>query len=380
MWQRDRKSSLERLLNIGKKELKTISKNLFCENGKYEKWMRYYFNPKTFYSCKSIIDNRKSDDIEIIVFKKLETLLFTLFTECQFSQSELELFIYERGLIFTLLLICKFNPNKLAIEKAYREFLGKIFLILRLKNSKLFLGSKTHIANCLFNLKIDEEINFIMPVCPDYEYKINNEGKKIYTFNNVGSGIGLVAEKSISSLTKINAIAKSLSLTISNEILIGDFEANEANCKRLGISKTEFFKRMRTSCTRYKEISNTDFYSGLFTERTITFEGWERIYNKIKFDFFNSVDNFDKLYKLFPEIDHKRIFNIRLSMYKRWFPDSDNIFQVFISQIIEYIIMGNIIKFYYKNPILITSDHFSMAPYYSAMGGCMPLSTHISYS
>ena len=378
MWIRKAKCSFERLLNIGKKEIKIISNKLLNKEGTYDKWMRYYFTPKTFYNCKNLIAEIKRSNVRNITKLKLTNLLDYLFKNKFFSDNDIEYIIKERGYYFILLLIGNFRKGKLELEKKYYSFFKKIIFAKKIDEEKIFLGSKRYIFNCLDDLNFHETINLVFPVCPDYEYK-SSKGKNIYTFDSVGSGIGLVASKSLSVLSKLESIAKELSIDIQNSILIGDFEATNENCERLGIDRKEFLFRMKESCKEFDKVSSENTISGFFTEETIGKFGWESLFNKFKAEKFDQIENFEQLYLILPDIKHERIFNMRMRMYKRWFPDKSNLFRIFINQINEYVLMGKIINLTYKNPILITSDHVSMAPYYSAFQGCKPLSTFIEY-
>ena len=75
----------------------------------------------------------------------------------------------------------------------------------------------------------------------------------------------VLLQVSLAILPKVNMIAKSLSLRISNEVLIEDFEATFDNCKRLGIDQNQFFKLMRESCKKFEDASSEKINAGFFT-------------------------------------------------------------------------------------------------------------------
>ena len=77
-------------------------------------------------------------------------------------------------------------------------------------------------------------------------------------------------------------------------------------------------------------------------EKTVSFDGWQNIFKQLKLERFDSIDNFQKLNEILPGIQHEKIFTMRLTMYKRWFPSQSNLFKVFINQIIEYLMMGEL--------------------------------------
>ena len=83
---------------------------------------------------------------------------------------------------------------------------------------------------------------------------------------------------------------------------------------------------MKESCKEFDKVSSENTISGFFTEETIGKFGWESL-NKFKAEKFDQIENFEQLYLILPDIKHERIFNMRMRMYKRWFPDKSNLFR-----------------------------------------------------
>ena len=74
-------------------------------------------------------------------------------------------------------------------------------------------------------------------------------------------------------------------------------------------------------------------------------------------------------YKIFRKIlskyiDHQKIFLSRIPLYRRWYGDKTLMTDLFINQIYEYILMGNLVSGFHRPSILLSSDHKAMAPYF----------------
>ena len=78
------------------------------------------------------------------------------------------------------------------------------------------------------------------------------------------------------------------------------------------------------------------------------------------------TSNFNDLYTLFPNIKHEKKLISRLPLYKKWFGESADFKDIFLSQVLEYILMSKLIyENFGRNTAILASDHKAMSPYYT---------------
>ena len=85
-------------------------------------------------------------------------------------------------------------------------------------------------------------------ICPDYATRwVESEQRTVYTFDGLGSGIGLVAKRALEAHQALWRFLTDLGKPARFVLAIADQEANEANCARVGVDRAEFLARLRLS-------------------------------------------------------------------------------------------------------------------------------------
>lgn len=211
-----------------------------------------------------------------------------------------------------------------------------------------------------------EPLTIVSPVCPDYSATAGETRKYRFTFESVGTGVGLSCGRIFESLAALRRLFTDLGLNnITHHVCVGDFEAFSAeNVKRVGISTEEFVSRNRKSCESITAATPTPIISGLFTDLCGGRAGWEQEYASMLRRF--EAHEFGPLRgnPLFREIAEAR-----KPLYKRWFDVNDAPDEFFeslvVSQGIEYATMGKIISDRFDNPLILGADHHKMGRFYT---------------
>jgi hypothetical protein len=88
-----------------------------------------------------------------------------------------------------------------------------------------------------------EPSTIVAGMCPDYQVV---DG--VYTFDELGSGIGLVAAKVLGAIQQLGPFVQKRKLPLRVVVAMADHEAdNEANCQRVGLTRAEFYGRLAQS-------------------------------------------------------------------------------------------------------------------------------------
>lgn len=215
-----------------------------------------------------------------------------------------------------------------------------------------------------------EAVTIVSPVCPDYSTVAGTDRKFRFTFESLGSGLGLSGLRIFESLQSLHDLFQ-YEFGISNIVhhfCVGDFEAFSAeNRNRLGISKDRFISCNRDSSLALKASAPCPIMTSLFTDHCGGEDGWKKEYDAMKARF--DSGEFGDL-QASPMI--LEIAKARKQLYKRWYTnsameDSDLVCRV-ISQGVEYATMGKVITERFCNPLVLGADHSKMAPFYQFTG------------
>src|SRR3989338_1369158 len=91
-----------------------------------------------------------------------------------------------------------------------------------------------------------EEVRVVSIICPDYATRwVESEQRTVYTFDGLGSGIGLVAKRALEAHQALWRFLANLGKPARFVLAIADQEANESNCARVGVDRAEFLARLR---------------------------------------------------------------------------------------------------------------------------------------
>ncbi len=342
----------------------------FSESKGFKKWMKKYLTSKKYYRIKNLY-LAKDKNLENMI-SNIEKSLFDQ-KGISFNYEDFQNLTY---FSYALFLEKKMFEKDIKVQRKFKNsVLNKsikenIFSTYSLKTLEIFID-KFYLN---YNYKksfpsLKEDLRIFAPVCPDYKTYLDSNGKKRYSFDGIGSGIGLVGSKLIEKYPHLKQSLKSSNLNYELVVLIGDFEATDQNLERLNISGKEFNKKIKKSCKKYIDDFNlfafgfADFFGGI--------NSWNSRIKDLRKDL--NLYSFKDLDNCMPKINHNSIFASRIELYKKWAKNSDEMISIFISQIAEYILMGCLIESYHRPSILLTCDHKAMLPYYGAFTKSLPI-------
>ena len=259
----------------------------------------------------------------------------------------------------SLLLECVVKSKKkyTDIDKEIKSLINKVnFASHSIKVTKTLLK--------FINSVKKKEINIISPICPDYANIDLGKGLYRFTFDNLGSGIGVTAKRLLDNVQQIHNFFEKLNIKFKHFAPIGDFEAlSNDTLKRVNLNFEEFKHRLEASQRKLSEQAKCNLLTPFFSDFSNGLVNWSKIHSRF-LEMINSNDyGLSGLTK--KEIDI--IIESRKPLLYRWFGkiSDKKILQVLKYQGAEYAAMGYIIEKKFKNPIIIGTDHYKMAPFYN---------------
>ena len=349
-----------------------IIKKLRSDEYGFESWMRNYISAKDFYKIRGY-------SLHLYTIEELSNFIIQLFSTCKIklNRKDIELLLQiNNRLGLTLLIIDSLEPKKLYFSKEINNILLSNILEARLIESKLI---STNLK--LFRNNENENAPYIIlaPVCPDYSYILKKDGSYLYTFEGLGSGIGLVASKAINNISLVKSLTDDINQSgslIKYKILIGDFEAHKDNLEALEETEESFLKKISESKNKIMNKSNIETQKFTFICNGIT--GWEAQIKYLKY--IHNIYSYEDLKSFSPQINHERNLISRMPLYKKWFGENKDYKKIFFDQCVEYMLMGYLIKSYYgEKSIILASDHRAMRDYYSLIVNINLISVSASY-
>ena len=335
--------------------------------------MKNYLSPKELYFIKKIGLHK----ISIIQFKDFFKKKLHLFN-IEADSNLIEFLIINNTKLGLILKFIRsgFIGNFKLNEYCRNQILLEILSYRIKKNDKLSLCNNFSLK---FNNPNGNIFSIIGPVCPDYSYIYTNENRYRYTFETVGSGIGLVAQKAINNIYLLKKLSKDLSnrgLILDFKILLGDFEASEQNLKALNETKSKFLDKVRLSCEAIQEETNIS--TDLFSTLCQGLDGWQYTITHLKNIY--DIHSFNDLQHFLPNLNHEKKLISRLPLYQKWFGSNRDYKQIFFEQTVEYMAMGDLIfKNYLNDSVLLASDHKAMRDYYSAINNIGIIASYADY-
>ena len=86
------------------------------------------------------------------------------------------------------------------------------------------------------------------------------------------------------------------------------------------------------------------------------------------------------IFILYYQISHEKNSVSRLPLYKKWFGESADFKDIFLSQVLEYILMGCLVKNRFNgDAAILASDHKAMRDYYSSISEINIISSSANY-
>ena len=321
-------NDIVKLYNIFKYQKKDNYRNsIFWEiiNKKYKKIKIYQTSRR---------QNHKQDKIDINIENLNENL--------GFKPSLLSLMIFDKEINEVL---------------KYGEFFYKLKKICNLVEFNFFER-----ISLIKNLSRNNQINFISPICPDYDYIKIAPNLYKYTFDKLNTDIGLIGNSIVSFKNQLLSLFKENNFTLNYHIYYGDFEAySKSNCKRLNVNEKIFIDRLKLSVKKLKNKFPEAKEVGLLVSNLSTKNDWvinyKKNYLKLK-RLFSSDKNFKNIIL--------KILESRMNLYSNWFPNlkKEDYINLILNQGAEYATMGDLFYKKFNNFCILGMDHFKMAFFY----------------
>ena len=220
-----------------------------------------------------------------------------------------------------------------------------------------------------------ERVTVVSVVCPDYATREEN-GRRIYDFNNLNQKVGLVAETALREHGKLHQtyVVREWSWNIGHALVMADQEANEANCARVKLTRDEFIACMRQSQKKLgkalvnNKVTNhtTPFLTELNTaEWEKTASVGEEWLSRARAEFVSRL-NGDITRAVKTVIQHRRDFYER---WAGWHLDEIEVTNMAFAQATEYVRVGAYLAKIMPNPFILGADAPCMAPFMRAGAG-----------
>lgn len=349
-----------------------ILKSANNDGDKYQSWMRNYITPKDFYKIINFSFHTYNLD-------KLSRIFINSFKNKGINISINDFYSLlqkTNKLSLILLFLNSLKPNCLDLSDKIEAKLLYIIFELRINNSRHLTQLTQNNQNSCHR---SNDLLIIAPVCPDYNYIKTKDGKYQYTFNGLGNGIGVVANKAIENIKLLKDLSYDLvenGFLIDYKTLLGDFEAKKENLLALNETEENFLKKINQSADSIYQ--NHLINSNNFTSICNGLKGWENQIDYIKT--FCKISRYEDLKIFAPYINHDKNLISRLPLYKKWFGSDKDFKKIFFNQSLEYMAMGYTIKNYYGDKvILLASDHKAMRPYYTILANINLIASSANY-
>lgn len=204
-----------------------------------------------------------------------------------------------------------------------------------------------------------ETVHLVGAFCPDYSYEETGDPQipYRYTFDGVGTGVGLVAQQFLRILPELSRFLAERGIDHRFVLGIGDFESDqEAILEQVGVDREEFIERCSCSLDAFRDSvpDNVPLDLELFAGQ----RSRNRLYPYAKEAFSRMVkDDFGSMERLYP--NYQEILN-RLpdqfrSFYERWYGRSMDDFevrQIVYQQGSEYAAVARIYEEDFEGPLV----------------------------
>lgn len=149
----------------------------------------------------------------------------------------------------------------------------------RLRDLVLLCGEYSKSRSMLYKLAmalLHPPITILAPACPDY-----NHNSGVYTFDGIGGGVSLLAEKHIAFLEKATEVLPEAKVIIA----VADHEADDPIlCQRVRKTREEFLRLVESTRLKIEEIISRNGWQSVFMTTLIPNLTTDetRIFNEIK--------------------------------------------------------------------------------------------------
>lgn len=223
----------------------------------------------------------------------------------------------------------------------------------------------TAVAIWLLRALDGEQSHILSVVCPDYAWRETGSPKRPveYTFNGLGTGVGLVARRFVKVAPLLGQFIRELGLKVKCVVPIADVEATAECCARVGVRYGEFIRRNRLSqralheeCSPHVQIK-TPLLTKLFPQ-------WEGVHAEAK-----EAAQVMHLSGAFPlyEKDLRVIYRAREGLLRRWHGPDVNVGRAVLAQAPDYMMVGALSSTL-SNCLVLGCDAPAMAPFLQGLG------------
>ncbi|MDP3794373.1 MAG: hypothetical protein Q8R13_00385 [bacterium] len=196
-------------------------------------------------------------------------------------------------------------------------------------------------------------------VCPDYA--VDDEGR--YTFESLGDGIGVVAQRALLVLPALWNFSTHLGLNVAFVVAMADSEAYvPANCARVGLTREEFLERLGRSLEAVRKAlpEEMTLETVFITSLAGPYGSWAKMLEAAQTE--ADAGRWTGVYP-FSETDLQEVLAARRSLYERWYGPDVDVREALRSQMPEYMAAARVAEENYPNVLIVGTDAASMAPF-----------------
>lgn len=207
-----------------------------------------------------------------------------------------------------------------------------------------------------------EKLTILSPVCPDYSYIELGRGLYKFTFESLGTNVGVTARKLVEHHLTLKSFFDHFKFDIRYIAAIGDFEAlSPENLKQMSLTKAQFITKLKLSQEQLSKELHAGYETPLFSEICGGIHQWKKNYLECK----NIVETYASKNKNVSTLTE--IMKSREPLLRKWFGSEmteTEIKKIVIKQGAEYTCMGKIALSNLKNPLILGVDHPKMSSFY----------------
>ena len=207
-----------------------------------------------------------------------------------------------------------------------------------------------------------EQLTILSPVCPDYSHIELGRGLYMFTFESLGTDVGVTAKKLVEHHLTLKTFFDHFEIDVRYIAAIGDFEAlSSENLERMNLNKTQFIKKLKLSQNKLSKELHAGYETPLFSEICGGVSKWKKNYlecEDVVEIYFSKNENINCL---------TEIIKSREPLLRKWFGrgiTEAKLKKMVLKQGAEYTCMGKIALSNLRNPLILGVDHPKMSTFY----------------
>lgn len=204
-----------------------------------------------------------------------------------------------------------------------------------------------------------ESSTIFSTVCPDYA--VDAHGR--YTFEGLNSGVGVVAKRLQVALPVLWHFCNDHGLPVTFVVAMGDSEAdNPDNCRRVGLTRTEFIARLEQSQAAFRASMNPEL--PLKTPMASQIGSWLQVVAQAREA--AASGRFSGVLHI-PADAWDKICAARRSLFTRWYGAGVDASAILRAQAPEYMAMGTLATEHFPNTLILGADTPAMAAFWQGL-------------